>query len=544
MAFLGGALYEPSNYDGLSYRIPRVLNWLADGQWHWIHTAYPRVNTRACGIEWVSAPVLALFKTDRPLFLINVLSFLLLPGLVFGVLTRMGVRRRVAWHWMWLVPTGYCFLLQAGSVANDSFGAPFALAAVDFALRSKVSRRPLDLFSSILAAALLTGAKTSNLPLLLPWALAVLPSLKIFSQRPLAAAAVCLLAVFSSFLPTAVLNQKFCHDWSGLSLEGPPVHGHLAFRTIANIALLTVLNLNPPVFPQADQWNQYLQTLLPAGLKLHLRECFSEPQAFQFQAEQVQIEENAALGFGLTLLFMVSVIAAAVQRGNKPRTCPRDTLWRSAVMLSPWIAVVALLSQSQVYAIGRILAPAYPLLLPLLLAPAGHAALVNKIWWRAAAWGVFALAAGLLIISPARPLFPAQTLLEKIQAAHPDSKLLARAEAVYSVYHDRAHAFAPVLNLLPPDLKVLGFITYDDPETSLWQPFGSRRVNHVCPDDSASYLKAEGIAYILAKDDMFGKKFPAFDDWLKTVNGTVVQKIQLNLRASGGSRDWTLVKLN
>ena len=57
---------------------------------------------------------------------------------MFSVFTRLGVRRRVAWSWMWLVPTGYCFLLQAGSIGNDLFGAPFALAAVDFALRAKV----------------------------------------------------------------------------------------------------------------------------------------------------------------------------------------------------------------------------------------------------------------------------------------------------------------------------------------------------------------------------------------------------------------------
>lgn len=31
MAFLGGALYAPSNYDALAYRVPRVLHWLAAG---------------------------------------------------------------------------------------------------------------------------------------------------------------------------------------------------------------------------------------------------------------------------------------------------------------------------------------------------------------------------------------------------------------------------------------------------------------------------------------------------------------------------------
>lgn len=545
LAFLGGALYAPSNYDGLTYRLPRVLHWLDAGQWIWIHTIFPRVNTRACGIEWASAPLIALFKTDRLLFLINLISFLLLPGLIFSVLTRLGVRRRVAWHWMWLAPTGYCFLLQAGSIANDAFGAPFALAAVDFALRAKVSKRPCELFTSIMAAALLTGAKTGNMTLLLPWAIAILPSLKLVLQRPFVTAAVCLMAVFASFLPTAALNRHFCGDWSGLNLENLQSHGDLPLRTAANIVLVGVLNLTPPVFPEADRWNQFVQRVLPADLQSRLLQTFTEPQAAKLQTTQMQIEENAGLGFGVTLLLLASVIAAGFRgKAFTARFNSDDVLWRAAIVFSPWISTLALLSQSEVYPIGRILAPYYPLLLPLLLAPAGHESLVKKIWWRATAFMVFAMAAGLLIISPARPLFPVQTILERVQPAHPNSKALARVVEVYSVYRERGNAFAPVLAILPPDLKTLGFVSYDDPETSLWLPFGSRRIVHVTPNDSASYLKAEGVEYILVKDDAFGKWFPGFDDWLKTVNGAVVQKIQLNLRASGTSRDWTLVKLN
>ena len=40
LAFFGGALYPPTNYDALAYRIPRVLHWLAAEQWHWIHTIF------------------------------------------------------------------------------------------------------------------------------------------------------------------------------------------------------------------------------------------------------------------------------------------------------------------------------------------------------------------------------------------------------------------------------------------------------------------------------------------------------------------------
>src|SRR5688572_29366026 len=36
LVFIGGVLYPPSNHTALTYRIPRVLHWLAEDHWHWI----------------------------------------------------------------------------------------------------------------------------------------------------------------------------------------------------------------------------------------------------------------------------------------------------------------------------------------------------------------------------------------------------------------------------------------------------------------------------------------------------------------------------
>src|SRR5437867_11524875 len=77
LAILGGAFYPPSNADGLTQRIPRVLNWLAEQRWHWIEKAPGSFNTRACGFEWLMAPMLALLKTDRFVFVLNAISYLL-----------------------------------------------------------------------------------------------------------------------------------------------------------------------------------------------------------------------------------------------------------------------------------------------------------------------------------------------------------------------------------------------------------------------------------------------------------------------------------
>jgi hypothetical protein len=541
MAFLGGAIHAPNNYDALAYRVPRVLHWLAADQWQWIHTIFDRINNRSCGIEWVSAPFIAIFKTERFLFLINSVSFLFLPGLVFSVLTRLGVRRRVAWHWMWIAPTGYCFLLQAGSIGNDLFGAPFALAAVDFALRAKKSRSARDFFTSILAAAMMTSAKTSSLPLLLPWALAIFPSAGLFFRWPSRTVIVCAAAIFASALPTMFLNAKFSGDWSGAALEHVQLKNAVVLRSGANVVLATLQNFDPPVFPGASRWNQFAETHLPPRLAEPLAQLIEWPGCI-FHLEEMQMEENAGLGFGVSLLLLASVIAAFFVRGRKFSS--GEPAWRKCVRWAPVIALAAVITQSNLTAIGRVLAPYYLLLLPFLLG-AGHAEIVRQRWWRASAFAVFLMAAGLLVISPARPLFPAQTLLAKTAGPAPDSKLAARIKEVYLVYNERNEAFAPVLAILPPDLKILGLVTFDDPETSLWHPFGARRVKHVCPGDSAADLKSRGIEYILLREAAVNSYFHcSFTSWLLQMNAQVVQKIPLNLRASVGPLDWYLVKLN
>jgi hypothetical protein len=280
LIFLGGAIYPPDNYTGLTYRIGRVLQWLAHGGWFWIHTADYRMNDRACGMEWLSAPILLLTNSTRPLSLLNFLPFLLLPGLIFSVFTRLGVRACVARQWMWLLPTGYNFLLQAGSIANDTFPTVYALAAVDFALRAKKSESISDLLHSILAAALLVGAKASNLPLLLPWAIAIFPALPLLRKKIMASAIVILLAAAASFLPTAILNLHYLHDWSGLSVEHAGMNmNNPAVGLWGNPLLLLINNFTPSFFPLAGWWNQHALELAPQFLAAPLEANFE--QGFQ-----------------------------------------------------------------------------------------------------------------------------------------------------------------------------------------------------------------------------------------------------------------------
>ena len=537
LVILGGLLHAPNNYDGLTYRVPRILHWLAEGQWHWIHTDFPRVNQRACGSEWVATPLVALTGTDRWLFLVNVLSLLLLPGLVFSVFTRLGVRRSVAWHWMWIGPAGYCFVLQAGGIGNDLFGAPFALAALDYALRAQKTGSARDLFASVLAAALVTSAKTSNLPLLLPWGLALLPSLKLILRWPVKLLFVGGLAAAASFLPTALLNAHYCHDWTGWRAESEGVKNAPVLRTISNTVLITAQNLTPPVFPMAKAWNQLVKKSIPPGLSRRLHEIVVEPGAAEFITWEVQMEEGAGLGFGVVVLLGLSLLAAR-------RILPADLFSPGGgLRLAPWVSLAALLSQSEVSPLGRILAPYYLLLIPLLIAGPAPAEIIRRRWWRAAAFLGFFIAAGLLVISPSRPLFPREFLLQKIHPLAAQHPACERIEAVYSVYRDRNDCFAPVRAALPAGAAVLGVVTYDDPETSLWRPFGGRRILHIRNDDSPADIRARGIRYALVNETILKEHCQTtFAEWHRQRGAELVREFKLRLRAGREPESWFLVR--
>src|SRR6185295_17272 len=160
------------------------------------------------------------------------------------------VRGRVAWYWMWLFPAGYCYLLQAGSIANDLFGAVAAMIAIEYALRARQSGRVGDVWITLLAAGLMTAGKAFNLLLGLPWLVAVWPALWLLWRRPVGSVVVGLAAAGASLLPMAVLNYHYCGDWTGQKAENMVILGNHEpfFRLIVNAVLLVLHNFAPPVF--------------------------------------------------------------------------------------------------------------------------------------------------------------------------------------------------------------------------------------------------------------------------------------------------------
>jgi hypothetical protein len=602
LVLLGGVLYPPTTHTALSYRIPRVLHWLAEGRWHWIHTVNYRMNDRACGIEWLSAPLLLFTKSDRGLFLLNFIPFLLLPGLTFSVFSRLGVRPRVAWHWMWLLPSGYTFLLQAGSAANDAFPTVYALAAVDFGCRAWVSRRPGELWLSLLSAALLTGAKPSNLPLLLPWAILVAASvsgrsmpafrLKVrdssrrllqsavsgesvpapcLKGRLAATGGVLLLAATVSFLPSAALNLHYCGDWSGLRLERAGMDMKNPWVGLwGNGFLLLLRNLVPPIFPAAGWWNTSALSVLPPALARPLKANFEN--GFH-ELKELPTEDWAGLGFGLSVLVLVSFLAGLARtRGTtfrllarlipalRRRVCRpergadtaaavfgRDALptrLRWCVMVAVWVALAAYCLKSGMNDGARLISPYYPLLLPLLLLSPRQSEIVRRRWWRVMAGAVLGLALLVLVLTPGRPLWPAQAVLSKALASHPGQRLLARALNVYVVYAGRSDPLANVRALLPPGLRVVGFLADgNDIDISLRGPLFERRVEDVLLADSGAAIRQRHIRYLVVGGAFLASQHTTLADWQRRTGADLVASTTATLLVHEGPQAWYVVRL-
>ncbi|MDB6067182.1 MAG: hypothetical protein JWR26_3390 [Pedosphaera sp.] len=534
LAFVGGMLYAPINYDALAYRVPRVLHWLTEGRWHWVHTDFPRLNDRACGAEWLMAPVLALTKSVRWIFIFSFISFLLLPGLFYSVFIRFGVNRRVAWAWMWITAAGCGYVLQAGSIANDLLGAVYVLAAFDFALRVRQSKRLEDFWLFMIAAALMTGSKASNFPLLLPLFIIICPNWRLLLLKPARTFLVIVFAGLASFLPTAIFNLKYCGDWTGMRLEGPTAGPFV--QLASNTAIWFIQNGSPPIFPFAGWWNHPLADNVAVAYRLFYG---------VFHAEELQTEESGGLGMGVCLLLAASCVAGFMIRRRSPAgngSQPSSFYWK-LVIWSPWLSLLVFGLKAQVVASSaRLIIPYYAILIvPLLLFSSEK--LLRRRWWKCMVAVVFATTAIVTVLSPSRPLWPANYILAGLKKSHPSSPFIARAQTVYSVFSKRSDCFAPLIAALPPDATVLGFVTFDDPEASLWWPLGARRIEHVLTTDTREDLEARGIHYIVVPSRSFALH-ESVDAMLQKYDAVKIKTLPLLIRAGQGATDWYILQLN
>ncbi len=541
LAIVGGFVHPPNNYDAMNYRLPRAAHWLMAGQWEWITANNNNLNTRSAGAEWMLAPLIALTRSDRLLFLLNVIHFAFLPGLIFGFLRASGICARTAWSWMWIFPSGYCFALQAGGVANDLPAVVFALAAFDFGLRWKKCREYSHLTMSLLSAALMTAVKPTTLPLLLPYAALCFTMWKPALTLPLRSSLIALCCLLTSFAPTAAINHSKCGDWTGAAAENPlygsvdPISG-----LIGNMVNAPLQNIAPPIFPVARAWNVWFAELFPKSLKERLGRCF-EPRAANFGVTDIQGEESAGLGIGVFALLATSWIATRRNKkwqANKSHTIPR------AIWCLFLISLLIYFSKTGMNTVARHIAPYYVFLAaPLLLGPE-NAAITRKLWWKTLVCVALSSTIAMAVITPSRPLWPADWLLNSYLKDH-HSAVINRARDGYSIYSKRSDALGEMRDALPEHTRVVGLISHaSGPESPLWKPYLKRRVVHIRPGDDINALKAEGMSHIIINTKDFLKcRGQTPEEWLAQHHGVVIHQTTIRPLVKEPPSEWWTVEL-
>jgi hypothetical protein len=373
----------------------------------------------------------------------------------------------------------------------------------------------------------------------------MIPTTLTLLRRPIPTFFVALLALSVSLLPTSLLNLKHCGDWKGLAVE--PVQmatGEPLLHLGVNGAMVTLQNFSPTFFPVAGAWKRWLAGVMPGEWVDKLRMHF-EGGGIPFSLPEIQMEEGAGLGFGVSLLLAAILLGRHRLRPPHRTGCSHPLATpANFVIIGAWLVVLYFFTQSGLGCPARYLAPLYLLLVAPVLRLHRAGELIRKTWWRWLAYLGFILAALLVMVTPPRPLWPAQTLLRAIHADTATSPTLKRIWTVYSVYGARSDGFSPIKEILPPDLKTLGLLTFDDPETSLWKPFGSRRIIHVTRADTTQSLRDKGVELVLVSEYILADhQKTTMDEWIKRFDAELVSSLDLTLRATRGPTLWHLVRL-
>ena len=163
-------------------------------------------------------------------------------------------------------------------------------------------------------------------------------------------------------------------------------------------------------------------------------------------------------------------------------------------------------------------------------------------------WLAFLAAFGVLIVTPARPLWPAQTILSRAVEAKPDSRFLKRALTAYTVYSMRSDPLPELRAQLPKDLKVVGFLgTPDDLDISFWRPYLSRQVAQISATETADQIRERKLTHAIVSGA--GLEWSALantnltlESWLTQTRAEVLTNTTTTVTVSAGPKPWYLVR--
>ena len=105
-----------------------------------------------------------------------------------------------------------------------------------------------------------------------------------------------------------------------------------------------------------------------------------------------------------------------------------------------------------------------------------------------------------VILSPARPLWPALSASEWLMRRHPDLPVARLMVEVYSSYAHRNDPLAPLRAGLPGGVLKIGFFGGpNDTDYSLWRPLGLRRVEYLQTGADKPIILPDDLEWIVVK---------------------------------------------
>lgn len=534
LVFIGALINPPSNYDGLTYRVPRLLYWLQEGHWYWIGGIDFRHDITGTGFEWMSAPFFVFTKSDRGLFLINFIPFLLLPGLFFVAARGLGIRPRVARWWMWVWPMAYGITMQAGSIGNDMVGAALALTSVAFAAQALRGRPFICLLFSALAAAAMTGIKATTLPLGLPIAIYWLwIAFKVLGARRtlVLAGIVTPIALLVSFFPMAALCWKHSGRWNGNPDDryGFEPENPIA-AVVGNAMDFGSGLLAGPIFPGGSALDaRVLTAVSDTQWYLWIKKNYACYGFALFQ--ELPTEEGSGIGLGISITAMAWLFKRTKNTRAGVGISQPLASW---FIVGTGIAMLAYMAKSGIGGSCRLMVPFTPLLVLSFLAGISRKGvrcqsphvLVSILP------AIFLLPA--LCINPNRPLLTGSALMEIPGIPLSVKTRMAR---VYETYGRRGQILAPLRDQIPVS-DTIGFAGGGDHSAvSLFRPFGTRKVVCFSPQTEAS---ADWV--VATREGLERRMSTSLETWEQRGLFTKVSEQVIVSRVSTGPETWFLYK--
>jgi len=542
LSLVAALLYPPWSFDAISYRLPRLFYWWAAHHWYWIGTIDHRLDFSSCGFEWQMLPVIILTRTDRLIFLLSWIPFLLMPGLVFYAFRALGVGGRGARRWMWLLPAGFCYALQCSGLQNDGYMVLYTLAITAFAVLARARRQAVFLWLALIAAALLTSAKLSNLPLFLPFGLLLLPALRVVKWFNWKTLVIVFIAAGCSFVPQAYLCWKHTGDWKGDPADqwNAQPRSHVG-AFMANAIAFANDTVHPPVCPLAEKINARLKPLNDSKFMRWLR--WAEPNSDGIAFGNLVYEGQAGLGCGLGLYALFLLLGVwFIKPAARVATADFPWEWRLAPWAA-WLSLFVVMTEVAFSHVTRYAASFYPLIIiSIVLLPRFAALERRKIACVMAGVAMLAVVP-IILLTPARPVIPFEQLAKIIHG--PALQTVAAKHHYWAVMRDD---LAPLREQLPPGVARLGYAAgFRDTSYGLWKPFGSRVIVELGLPLAAKTRPPADLEYaVVTASGLQSRYGMGLADWLNFYHAEIVYELKrsISLTSSGPATYdfWYLVR--